>query len=140
MLYRFPSKGVLHYSNIDGYGYKLIVSVDSQIVELARALVPKGLGMSTTRYPPHISVVRKETPTNLLEWGKHEGEFIDFEYSPEVQYDDTYCWLRVFSPGLVSIRVSLGLPPSRRNVTCPPDGEPIFHTTIGNFKSNPVQE
>lgn len=134
MIELFKSTGVLRYSLIEGYGYKLVVEVDPNIVELARSLVPKYVELNTTKYAPHISVVRKEQPSNPSVWGKHEGELIPFEYSPEVRFDEKYYWLRVFSPRLVEIRVEMGLPPSRLNVTCPPDGEPVFHITIGNLK------
>lgn len=130
----YPSSGALHYNHIDGYGYKLVVEVNSAIVDLARALVPKWIELNSTRYAPHISVVRRETPTNLTMWGKYEGEQVPFEYSPEIHYDNTYFWLRVFSKRLVEIRVELGLPPSRLGVTCPPDGEAVFHVTVGNRK------
>lgn len=126
----FPSSGALRYSRDDDF-YKIYVEVDHSIIALARALCP--VKLNTTRYAPHVSVVRREVPVNLDAWCKHEGETIPFEYSPIVYDDKKYYWLQVKSPRLTEIRLGLGLPPSSR-LSRPPDDAPVFHTTIGNTK------
>lgn len=127
---RFLSQGVLRYSHIEGYGYKLIVEADPELARYARALIPKAWTMRLPRYDPHISVVRKEIPPNLAFWGAHEGEVVSFEYDPQVLDDARYYWIRVWSPRLIAIRIELGLPSSRRSV----NAEPAFHITIANKK------
>lgn len=131
---RASSSGPLRYSVQEGYGYKLIVEVDPEIARYARWFIPKAWGAKTTRYAPHISVIRYETPVNLDVWGKYEGQKIQFDYQPEARYDDRYVWLRVWSPELIKIRMELGLPADKYDVTRPPDGEIVFHTTVANMK------
>ena len=81
-----------------------------------------------------ISLVRKEIPKNLDAWGKYEGKKIEFKYSPDIQCDERYWWLNVYSKTLENIREELGLPVGSR-YTRPPDGhEHVFHVTIANRK------
>lgn len=131
----FSSSGILLYSVVEGYGHRLILTVPPSIVEYYRALVPKAFGINTTRYEPHISVVRKETPTNMAVWGKYQGSGLYFSYSPIVCWDERYFWLRVNCPQLVEIRKELGLPPTKYGMTEPPVTAPCFHVTIGNVKT-----
>lgn len=61
------SEGFLRYSHADNK-YWLVVDVDSGIVDVARALVPKSIRLNKTKYSPHITVVRNEIPPNLTAW------------------------------------------------------------------------
>ena len=124
----YSSVGKLRYSE-----HYLVVDVDSGIVELARALVPKALYLNRQRYAPHISVVRHEKPVVLKNWGKHEGREVEFKYSTYVYNDEVYYWLQAFSPTLSNIRVELGLS-KFSEWSRPPDGQDCFHITIGNTK------
>lgn len=127
----YPSFGALHFSLTDGT-YKLIVDVDKEIVALARALSP--IKLNSTRYPPHISVIRHETPlVNLDSWGANEGVIVQFSYSPEVHDDGKYYWLNALSQDLINVRAEYGLPASSLK-SRPPDGTETFHITIGNTK------
>jgi hypothetical protein len=130
---RYKSVGELHYSSNDVHGFKVHVDVDPGIAETYRALVPKSVRLQRTRYPPHISVVRKEMVAKLDEWGKHEGALIPFEYEPVVYNDETYYWLRCYSQVLVEIRRGLGLP-DLSEMARGPDMFDSFHCTIGNCK------
>ena len=123
------SSGPLHYE-----GSKLIVAVDPHIVLFYRSLIPKCHGVLGQRYPPHISVVRKEVPLNIDIWGKHEGEKVEFFYDSDTLWDSKYWWLNVYSSRLDIIRTELGL--SNKNMfLTPPDGfEKVFHISIGNTK------
>jgi hypothetical protein len=123
------SVGALRYTGEP----KLNVEVDPEIVRLARALVPKAFRLNRTRYAPHITVVRNESIPDMTRWGQHEGTFIEFEYEGVVYNDDTYYWLRAFSPVLTRLRVELGLPESSEWSRAP-DGFESFHVTIGNQK------
>ena len=125
------STGTLRFGLIDSK-YKLVVDVDPGIVAVARALTP--IKLNTTRYSPHISVIRHEIPvSNLDYWAKEEGRRVNFVYSPIVYDDDKYYWLNVLSQDLIDIRVSFGLPASSLK-SRPPDGTETFHITIGNTK------
>jgi len=117
----FSSIGILRYREDN-----LVVDVDSGIVDLARALVPKATY-------PHVSVVRYEKPIILKNWGKHENAEVEFKYSTYVYNDEKYYWLQVLSPGLNNIRVELGLSMFSK-WSKPPDGHDCFHITIGNTK------
>jgi len=56
-----------------------------------------------------------------------------FFYSPNIQTDNVYFWLNVYSPLLTYIRKDLGLPETSE-LSRPPSGEECFHITIGNLK------
>jgi len=120
------STGTLRY---DGLFYALKLAIDPQIVIYHRALLPKYLDLNTTRYDPHITVVRigKEHVPNKNAWFKHQGEKIDFYYDPTIWVDETYAWLDCYSKQLRVIRRELGLPSTRFTGS-------NFHITIGNFK------
>ena len=130
----FKSNGVLKYEDASQYKYKLILEVDRGIYFFYRSLIPKWIQTSPQKYAPHISIVRKEQPTNLEHWGKYEGEQIEFEYSNEIHHGQYYWWLNAFSCRLEEIRLELGLPVSSE-YTVPPEGYvKNFHITLGNVK------
>lgn len=130
----FTTQGILLYTVSYGKGYKLIVSIDEEISNYYRSLLPKTFKCQQQRYPAHISVVRNETPTNLLSWGVFEKTKIEIQYDPDIQYDETYYWLDCYSKNLETIRHTLGLPLwSKTN--CPPNLKHCFHITIGNRKN-----
>jgi len=131
---RYKSEGVLAYSIEPTVGHKLSLAVDHGIVDTYRALVPKSVRLQRTRFPPHISVIRKEPIPNLDLWGRYEGEDVPFEYEPLIYNDETYFWLRCFSPRLIAIRRELGLE-DLSFLARPPDLADCFHVTIGNLKS-----
>ena len=132
MLHR--ATGILKYENNDDF-YKLIVEVDPNLALFYRSLIPKYKGVTGQRYPPHISVVRKEIPPNLALWGKYEESPVDFVYDSDIQNDDKYWWLNAFSTRLEEIRVELGLPVTSP-FTRPPSGFlKCFHITLGNTKA-----
>lgn len=70
----------------------------------------------------HISVVRGEEPVNKDLWLARAGEVVAFEYDPELNTNELYCWLTVRCDAILDLRERLGLP-----------REPIYplHLTIG---------
>ena len=74
-------------------------------------------------YGNHITVIRREEPTNKDLWFKYDGMEIQFEYSPLANCNRYYHWLPIKCSKLDEIRVELGLtnPP-----ICP------YHMTFGN--------
>lgn len=126
----FESTGVLKYYENP---YKAVVIIDPGIYLYYRALIPPARRMNGQRHAPHISVVRKQVPSNLDVWRKYEGRLVKFQYENVIRFGSVYCWLNVYSPELEEIVAELGLPAHNR-VTAPPDGRRCFHTTLGNFK------
>ena len=125
--------GVFNYQLIDGL-YRLVVEVDPGIVVYYRALLPKNVRLNRQKYPPHISVVRETHIPVQSYWNKHNGAAFIFDYSVEIQNNDTYYWLELSSaPQLGSIREEMGLDRSSW-YTRPPNGRDCFHITIGNTK------
>jgi hypothetical protein len=122
----------LRYSQRDDR-YWLVVDVDPEIVEYARSLVPKAVRLNRQKYAAHITVVRNEVPPNMAAWRAHEGEIVQFEYSPNVYNDQLYYWLGATCPRLREVRVELGLA-EWSEFTRPPDMADLFHITIGNLK------
>lgn len=130
----FRSVGTVNYLHKEGYGYRLVVDVDPELVRYYRALIPKWIKTNTQMYDPHISVVRHEVPVVMEAWGTHQGESVEFHYSNIIHQGTVYLWLNVFSTALEDLRVELGLPISSP-YTVPPDGfSKCFHCTIGNTK------
>ena len=111
--------------------YRLALEVDPAIVDYARSLVPKHVRLNRTRYAPHISVVREAGI--VVGTSAYDGEHVQFRYSPLVDHDDTYYWLRAESGRLRRIRIALGLMPTDW-YTRPPDNQDCLHCTIGNRK------
>ena len=115
----------------------MVVDVDQAIMDLYRSLIPKAIQTNKPMYPAHISVVRKETPTNTSVWMKHDKEIIRFFYSPIIHLGNLYCWLNVYCHRLEEIRQELGLPVHSRITNPPCEGfKQCFHITIGNFKGD----
>jgi len=127
------AEGPLRYSQRDDR-YWLVVDVDPGIVEFARALVPKAIRLNRQKFAPHITVVRNEKPVNMGAWRAHEGEIVQFTYSPIVFDDGLYWWIGASCPRLQEVRVELGLP-EFSEFTRPPDMSDLFHITIGNTKA-----
>lgn len=129
----FKSVGTLRYG-YKGGDYNLVVDVDQGLADYYRSLIPKSISFNRQKYPPHISVVRKEVPINLDLWGKYNGHEIEFVYSNVIRWGQVYYWLDVFSTRLEEIRLELGLPVSSQ-YTLPPDGfVKCFHCSLCNRK------
>jgi hypothetical protein len=119
------STGILRY----GPDIRAIVEIDRNIGKYYRSLIPKYCFVRVPMYHPHITVVRlkKESPSNLVNWGKYEGELIEFEYSGIIKFDGKYYYLDAYSDRIGKIREELGLSFYRM-------GFDSYHITIGNAK------
>jgi hypothetical protein len=125
----FVSQGELHYEQ-----KKIIVVVDPEIVRFYRSLIPKWIYVAPQMYPPHISVVSKETPQFMEFWGKYEQQKVEFSYSQTIRHGQVYWWLNAFSTRLEAIRSELGLSVVEE-YTRPPIGfTKTFHISLGNNK------
>ena len=129
----FTSKGQLKYSKIEDK-YKLIVSVDEEIVRYYRSLIPKWFKVNPQMHRAHISVVRNEVPPKMEFWGKYEGEIIEFCYESIIRQGSVYWWLNVFCKRLEEIRLELGLPVSSPYTLPPEEFTKCWHISLGNQK------
>lgn len=127
----FKSSGMLKYFNDP---YKLILEVDQGISDFYRKLIPKYIKLNKQLYGAHISIVRKEIPSNINKWKKYQNRIIEFEYENIIYNDETYYWLNAYSSNLEYIRKELGLQ-TTSEITRSPDGKHKFHITIGNTKN-----
>lgn len=123
----FSSKGILRY----GPGIRLIISIDSEIVNYYRSLIPKHYYVSPQKYSAHVTIVRtgKEHPPKMEAWGKHEGSIIPFDYDPEIHCDGPYWYLNATSTKIGEIRQELGLPEFRFS------DRQCYHISLGNTKT-----
>jgi hypothetical protein len=126
----FKSTGTIQYFDNP---YKLIVEVDNEIGNYYRSFIPKFYQVRKPMYDSHISVVRNEAPVNLDAWNKYQDLKIEFKYDPFIYNDELYFWLNAYSDYLEDVRAELGLPVSSK-FSRPPDGQRVFHITIGNIK------
>lgn len=147
VLYR--SVGILRYHHgPDEQGldsYKLVVDVDPGIAKFYRALIPKYIRHNSQLHDPHISVIRREVPPNLVFWDRYAGEEIEFFYCPIVcplagTDNSPYFWLNAYSLRLEAIRNELGLSiapkhPSHSVYPPPPPFTKKWHITVANRKN-----
>jgi hypothetical protein len=135
----FSSTGTIHYELTNTTPpYKCVLQIDQGIADYYYSTIPKSERAKTQMHKAHISVVRKEMPMNLLEWGKYEGMEVGFQYEHFVRRDETYYWLDVFGLDLERIRTGLGLE-NRAYIRPMEEGSVYskrFHITIGNVKQN----
>jgi len=130
----FESTGKLRYGRGESGGFKLIVEVDPEIVRYYRSLIPPWIKTNPQMYAPHISVVRREIPASMENWGRYDGENLTFTYSNFVYNGEVYYWLNAYSTRLEEIRLELGLPVSTQYTRPPGDFVKAFHITLGNLK------
>jgi 2'-5' RNA ligase len=129
----FQSQGILRYETAS-YGPKLTLEIDKEIAYYYSSLIPKYYTFQSQMYAPHITIVRKENPTNLEFWGKYEGEIITFSYTNTIYKGTVYWWLDAFSVRLEDIREELGLDITERYSKPPKGFKKCFHITLGNDK------
>lgn len=131
----FKSNGALRYFRGESGGYKLILEADPQIAYYYKSLIPKYIRLNPQKYNPHISIVRKEFPTNIDKWGLYEGKTIDFYYSNYIHNGEVYWWLNVWSFDMEKIREELGLSIEEKYTKAPQGFIKTFHMTLGNQKA-----
>ena len=123
----YSGRGILHY-HINW----LVVYTDDEIGRYYRAIITRehpSVKLNSPMHGAHITVIagKYETPPKKdLYWGLYEGEIVDFQYSPEIHFDDgLYYWLTVECKRIEDIREELGLLPKIRFA---------WHLTVGNTK------
>lgn len=128
------STGTLQYSLDDESKERLILEVDKEISTYYRSLIPRHIKLNYQKFPPHISVIRKEKVLDQSLLKSFHGLEVSFEYDNFIHNDDTYYWLNAHSNDLISLRNKLSLP-DYSELCKPPDGINCFHITIGNTKA-----
>lgn len=133
MLYQ--STGMVSYSINSINQFRVVLNIDQEITNYYRKLIPKARYVKKQGYAAHISIVRKQTPTELKEWGRHEGKTSEFLYENVIHNCETYYWLNCYCKLAEQIRIELGLPVyERESENCPQGFKMRFHTTLGNIK------
>ena len=111
------------------YDWWIVAYLPQDFGRYYRSLCPKAWCIKPPMYNSHITVVRKDL--EQLDKSKlsdiEDGRVVSLSYSPEIKTDGLYYWMDVYSPEIVEIRRSLGLPDYR-------DGYDCYHVTIGNKK------
>ena len=128
----FEGKAVVKY----GPGLKVIAEIDQGISDYYRSLIPKYYNVKPQAYKAHITIVRlnKETPTNLENWGKHEGRTISFKYDPNIHTAGKYFVIDAYSDEIGDVREELGLPRFRDDTAFGGEKYDRYHISIGNTK------
>jgi len=114
------SSGMIHYSpqllgDSSSKWWLVLWCDDKQLAKYYRHLyyLDQNLCHKLQRpaWDSHITVIRDEEPPDAKKhlWGTHEGEPVEFSYSPEVLTDGEYWWLPVISEQLLEFREELGL-------------------------------
>lgn len=128
----YEATAVVHY----GPGLRVIAEIDQGICDFYRSLIPKYYCVKPQAYRAHITIVRikKENPTLLDAWDRHDGRVIKYQYEPVIQQDDRYFWLNAYSEEIGDIREELGLPRYRDDTWFGGKLHSSYHITIGNMK------
>ena len=109
----YESQGVLQY----GDNWRLILTVDQQIADYYRKLIPPWYRTMRPGYGAHVTVIRpeKEVPPDHSCWGQYEGQEVPFHYSPIIctYAGEMFFWINVYCRQLELIRLELGLPVRR---------------------------
>ena len=98
--------GIIRYYDDE---WKVNVAIEDDLAAYYRSLVPKYYKINPTRYPPHITVVRREEIPNKEVWGKYEGKEVEFLHS-QIRRGTIYWWLDTYCDFLLELRTELGLP------------------------------
>ena len=130
-MYPFSSTGVVEY--FEDY---CILSIDQNISDYYRNLIPKSFYVQPQMKKAHITIVRKgkEKVESREYWGKYSGRILTFSYSPIIQNDNTYFWLDSVSEEVGEIRRELGLSEYRDDTFFGGLKRNSYHITIGNVK------
>lgn len=128
----YESKAIVHY----GPDIRVIAEIDQNISDYYRSLIPKYYYAVPQRYRSHITIVRtkKESPSKLEFWGKHQGRQITFHYESYIYFDGTFFWLNAYSEEIGEIRQELGLPKYRDDRAFGGVLRNEYHITIANVK------
>lgn len=115
------AKGTLRY-----YTDWCVVELGRDFGDYYRSLIPKSYKVKPTKYPAHITVVRKDIEKWKNNWGYREYGKIWFTYTLNFSFENPYYYLNCWSDDISQIREKLGLPKYRMN--------DCYHITIGNIK------
>jgi hypothetical protein len=119
------ASGILTYSK-----NWIVVNLGRGFINYYWSLIPKArrYGLNKPMYPGHITVVRfKYEQPDYNRWGYLNGARIPFEYSPVIEEDQLYLFLRVWSEGIGLVRRHLRLPTFIHDRDC-------YHITVANKK------
>lgn len=108
----------------------IVLNLGRDFINFYWELIPKArrYGLNKPMYPGHITVVRfKYEQPDRDKWGYRDGARLSFEYSPVIEEDRLYLFLRVWSEEIGDVREELGLPRFIHSRNC-------YHITVANKK------
>jgi hypothetical protein len=105
----------------------LIIDCDPELGRYLRYLYEQAYWqtrpLTSPLWGPHISVIRGEQPADTRDWGRGNGERIEFDYTPEAEEIHRYVWHPVRCDAVLDLREHYGL--AR-------EPAPPLHLSIGN--------
>jgi len=126
----FSSSGKLHYDSADGF--RLVLKIEQDISDYYRKLIPSYYRTFRQGWAAHITVVRPgiDNPGKVRYWEDHEGENVNFIYSPYLENGRGFYWLNAWSKRLEEVREELGLINTSKFVLKPEGYKKTFRCTI----------
>ena len=105
----------------------LVIETDPELSRLYQFLLSKEVeNFNIPIHNPHITVLSYSE--NCKYDNSLQGQEIEFEYTPCVNFDNGYYFIPVFSQYIMFFRISLGLPPLFDSIKG-------LHITIANTKN-----
>lgn len=127
----FISTGTIQYRE----GLWVTASICQDLADYYLSLIPKAWKVIKPRWSAHVTIARpEENPTNLHNWGKHEGQIVSFIYDPTILEEKGFWWFNLWCVEMEQIRLELGLSIKSRITIPPPGYSKCFHCTVATDK------
>lgn len=134
--YEFQSVGTVIYNPKRSGGaepWSAIIETDQDIVDYYRYLFLCHFKISLLKpnWKSHISLVRgigEYTPLVEQYWKEMDGEQVDFAYTHEVFWNETFVWVNTYCPSYFQLREKMGLGETHQFM------HNWGHITIGKFR------
>ena len=135
--YTEQSTGIIRYEP-ERHGkstpWSAIIEVDPDLGDYYRLLFNNHFKnpLSKPNWKAHISLFRGEDeyqPEMEQYWKERDGETVDFVYSRDIFWNNTFVWLNVYCPAYFELRNRMGLSHTHD------DNELWGHITIGKFRN-----
>lgn len=110
-----------------------IVEVDQDLGDYYRLLFNNRFKVNLLKpnWKAHISLCKgaaEYNPHMLAHWGEKHGETVNFHYTTDIFWNNTFVWLNVYFPEYFYLREKMGLAHTHIN------NENWGHLTLGKFR------
>lgn len=134
--YNFSSKGKIIYNPVRNGAcepWSAIVEVDADLADYYRYHFLNQFKVSLLKpnWKPHISLFKGEgeyNPEMQLFWKEMDGQEVEFVYTQEVFWNESFVWVNTYFPEFFTLREKMGLAHTHL------DNETWGHITIGKFR------